>query len=66
VKQTDGGKVRVMTRCPITDDAIETGLMADPHSWDAHPIGLNRVSCPLCKQTHAWSKKDAFLEGDGS
>jgi 4-hydroxy-3-methylbut-2-en-1-yl diphosphate synthase IspG/GcpE len=62
MKQTDGSKVRVMIRCSITGDTIETGLMADPQSWNARSIGLNRVACPACKQSHAWSKKDAFLE----
>ena len=66
MKQMDGGKVRVMTRCPVGGEPIPTGLVADPKTWETRPIGLNRVSCPVCKQTHAWSKNDAFLEGDGS
>jgi hypothetical protein len=53
--------VRVMIRCPVTGATIETGLMANPKTWNARPIGLNRVSCPVCKQSHAWSKEDAFL-----
>jgi hypothetical protein len=43
----------------------ETGLMADPNTWEARPIGLNRALCPACKQSHAWNKKDAFLEAPG-
>ena len=62
MRQTDDGKVRVMIRCSITGEAIATGLIADPTSWDARPIELNRALCPACKQSHAWSKKDAFLE----
>jgi hypothetical protein len=54
--------LQVMIRCPVTGRAIPTGLMADPASWNTRPIGLNRVSCPECKQTHAWSKSDAYLE----
>jgi hypothetical protein len=54
---------RVMIRCPITSRSIETGLRAHPKTWQSRPIGLNRVSCPACKQSHAWSKNDAFLEG---
>jgi len=53
---------RVMIRCPVTGRAIPTGLMADPATWHSRPIGLNRVSCPDCKQVHAWSKSDAYLE----
>ena len=55
----------VMIRCPVTGRAIATGLTADPKSWKDRPIGLNRVSCPDCKQIHAWSKSDAYLEGAG-
>ena len=62
---TDVDKVRVMIRCPVSGDPTPTGMVADPNTWDARPIGLNRVSCPVCKQTHAWSKKDAFLERPG-
>ena len=65
MKHTDGSKVRVMIRCSITGEAIATGLMADPASWDARPIEVNRALCPACKQSHALSKKDAFLEGSG-
>lgn len=59
----DQGQPRVMIRCPVTGRAVPTGLTADPATWSARPIGLNRVSCPECKQVHAWSKKDASLEG---
>jgi hypothetical protein len=55
--------VRVMIRCPVTGRGIPTGLTAEASSWQARPIGLNRVSCPACKQIHAWSKPDAHLEG---
>ena len=54
---------RVKIRCWVTGEAVETGLMADPKTWEARPIGLNRALCRACKQSHAWSKKDAFLEG---
>jgi hypothetical protein len=62
VKQFSGVPVRVMIRCPIRGNPVATGLVADPKTWNARPIGLNRVACPACKQSHAWSKKDAFLE----
>jgi hypothetical protein len=63
----DGEMHQVMIRCPVTGRAIVTGLVADPRTWKDRPIGLNRVSCPDCKQMHAWSKSDAYLEGsDGS
>jgi hypothetical protein len=61
----DVEQARVMIRCPVTGRGIPTGLMADATTWHHRPIGLNRVSCPACKQIHAWSKRDAHLEGSG-
>jgi hypothetical protein len=58
----DAGALRVMIRSPVTDRAIATGLTADPKTWKDRPLGLNRVSCPECKQIHAWGKSDAHLE----
>jgi hypothetical protein len=60
--QDDPKLVRVMIRCPVTARAVPTGLIADPATWAARPIGLNRVSCPECEQVHVWSKTDAWLE----
>jgi hypothetical protein len=57
---------RVMIRCSLTGRAVPTGLTADPATWEALPIGLNRVACSDCKQFHAWSKNDASLEGSAS
>jgi len=56
---------RVMIRCPVTGRTVPTGLTADPRTWKDRPIGLNRMPCPECKQTHAWSKNDAYLEHSG-
>ena len=53
----------VMIRCSVIGRTIPTGLTADPVTWIARPIGLNRVACPECKQIHAWKKDDAYLEG---
>jgi hypothetical protein len=58
----DVEQTRVMIRCPVTGRGIPTGLIADAMTWPHRPIGFNRVSCPDCKQVHAWSKRDAHLE----
>lgn len=63
MKQIDRQPARVMIRCPVKGSLIATGLVADLKTWNDRPIGLNRVACPACKQSHAWSKQDAFLEG---
>src|SRR5215469_455999 len=44
---TNDDTVRVMIRCPVSGESIPTGLVADPKTWDARPIGINRVSCPV-------------------
>jgi hypothetical protein len=59
----DVEQARVMIRCPVTGRGIPTGLMAEPTTWHRRPIGFNRVSCPDCKRVHAWTKRDAHLEG---
>jgi hypothetical protein len=63
MKRVESDLSRVMIRCPVTGRGVPTGLTADPRTWPARPIGLNRMPCPDCKQVHAWSKSDAFLEG---
>ena len=57
----DVSLVRVMIRCPLTGRAIPAGLTAEPAAWSARPIGLNRVRCRECTQTHTWNKTDASL-----
>jgi hypothetical protein len=64
--KTDPNLPRVMIRCRVTGQAVPTGLTAEPTTWDARSIGLNRVACPDCKQFHAWSKRDAVLEGSAN
>jgi hypothetical protein len=65
LRNPDQDQLSVMIRCRVTGQAIPTGFTANPATWDARPIGLNRVACPECKQFHAWSKSDASLEGSG-
>jgi len=58
----DSNQIRVLIQCPVTGRAVPTGIRADPATWSTRPIGLNKMSCPDCKQVHAWSKKDATLD----
>jgi hypothetical protein len=53
---------RVMIRCSVTNRPVATGMHVDAATWEARPLGYNRVACPGCKQTHAWGKSDAWLE----
>ena len=54
---------RIMIKCPSTGKAILTGMAADESSFASSGYATNEVFCPECKQSHIWSKKDAFLEG---
>jgi len=58
----DAPLARVMIRCSVTNRPVPTGMYVDATTWDARPLGYNRVACPACKQTHAWGKSDAWLE----
>jgi hypothetical protein len=53
----------IMISCPSTGRSVSTGMAADAISWAALTdawIGTS-FRCPVCNQTHAWSKKDAHL-----
>ena len=54
--------VRVIIRCHATDRAIPTGLETVPSAWKDRPVGINKLTCPECRQVHAWTKRDAYLE----
>jgi hypothetical protein len=53
---------RVVIRCHATGEIIATGFEADAKSWDERQLGDNRAPCSACKQSHAWTKSDAWLE----
>lgn len=51
----------VMIRCPKTRRAISTGIIADRASFHATPVFFSRIWCPLCRATHEWFAKDAWV-----
>jgi hypothetical protein len=53
---------RVVIKCHVTGETVPTGFDADANSWNSRQLGDNRAPCPACKQTHAWTKSDAWLE----
>jgi endogenous inhibitor of DNA gyrase (YacG/DUF329 family) len=57
---------RIIIKCPNTGKLVYTGFAMDPAIFEASPVEENPIECPVCKQTHRWSKKDAFLERDDS
>jgi len=52
----------VMIKCPKTGKEISTGIAMDTESFKSATLTNNSVTCPHCKQTHVWSKKDAYLK----
>ena len=51
----------VMIRCPETRRAISTGIQADRETFHATPVFFSRTACPLCRTTHEWFAKDAWV-----
>ena len=58
----DRAMARVLIKCPVLGRSIPTGLEVDAESWETRQLGDNRAFCPACKQTHTWTKSDAWLE----
>jgi hypothetical protein len=55
---------RILIKCPGTGKLIYTGFAMDPEIFLLSPIELNPIECPVCRQKHSWTKKDALLETD--
>ena len=51
----------VMIRCPETQRAISTGLQADRANFRSTPVFFGRTLCPLCRVTHEWFAKNAWV-----
>ena len=50
-----------MIRCPKTGRAISTGIRADVATFHATPVFFSQVLRPLCRLTHEWFAKDAWI-----
>jgi hypothetical protein len=51
----------VMIRCPKTRRAISTGIQADRATFHSTPVFVSRTHCSLCRITHEWFAKDAWV-----
>jgi hypothetical protein len=55
---------RVMILCPITKDALSTGVVVRTaeqlHAGDF--VDADTPACPWCGQNHRWSTTQAFVE----
>jgi hypothetical protein len=51
----------VMIRCPATQRAIQTGIEVDRAAFRAATVFFSQTLCPLCRVTHEWFAKDAWV-----
>ena len=55
---------RVLIRCPDTGEAVETVFRLRPSAFEGLK-GQYSFRCPRCRNVHAWTKEDAWLEALG-
>ena len=51
----------VMILCPKTQQAISTGIQADRATFRSTPVFFSRTMCPICRVTHEWFAKTAWV-----
>jgi hypothetical protein len=51
----------VMIKCPKTGREISTGITTDPVRFNSTPVFFASTYCPLCRATHEWFAKDAWV-----
>jgi len=51
----------VMISCPETQQAVSTGMQADYETFHSTPVFFSRTFCPLCRVTHEWFAKNAWV-----
>jgi len=55
----------VMICCPVTRQAVYTGIETDELSFANMPEVLSRTSCSACGRTHLWTNRKAWLANAG-
>ena len=51
----------LMIRCPKTGQAISTGREVEIAAFRSTPVFFSRTYCPLCRVTHEWFARDAWV-----
>jgi hypothetical protein len=51
----------ILIRCPVTTQAILTGLNTETVIADSLPNVAIPLECPHCGQTHTWTPKDTWV-----
>jgi hypothetical protein len=53
----------VMVKCPETGLDVSTGIVTDEQTFNRLPASVSSMHCPHCGVAHAWSSRNAWLEG---
>ncbi len=51
----------IAIRCPNTGFPVFTGISATPESFQTSMFKDNSFGCSVCRKSHTWNKRDAFL-----
>jgi endogenous inhibitor of DNA gyrase (YacG/DUF329 family) len=51
----------MMIKCPITGEAVSTGIEIEADAFQELPDVSARMNCPACGRQHAWRRIDAWL-----
>lgn len=51
----------LMIRCPSTGRAISTDRFVETAAFRASSVFFSRTFCPLCRASHEWFAKDAWV-----
>jgi hypothetical protein len=51
----------VMITCPVTQQALPTGVQITPFAYATSIFSNVRVVCPHCEGEHRWGNADAYL-----
>ena len=52
----------VMIKCPATGHAISTGIEANRDGFRQRPVFFARTLCAICRSTHEWFAREAWVE----
>jgi hypothetical protein len=54
--------VRIMIRCPETNQVLFTGQLSDSEAVKQVVRGKHGTGCPHCGELHMWNAADAWTE----
>ena len=51
----------VMIRCPKTGRSVSTEIETEVSDFERLPYVQAELHCPLCGQSHMWTRREAWL-----